>query len=143
MTSDFTLAIHSLSLLAHFSGRLVSSDLLAESANVHPVRMRKVLGMLKKHRLIRSKEGAGGGFLLACDPRQVTLAQVYRMTCRGRLKPKCPDSNRRCMVGAHLKPVLGTIFSGAEDSLAEYLSRYSIADLLKQMEQEWGKASAW
>jgi DNA-binding IscR family transcriptional regulator len=62
MNSDFTLAIHSLSYLALQSDRMstasqlrVNCEAISESAGVHPVRIRKVLSLLKKHGIIKSK----------------------------------------------------------------------------------------
>lgn len=47
MNSDFTLAIHSLTYLALQPDRMSTSDGISESAGVHPVRIRKVLSLLK------------------------------------------------------------------------------------------------
>ncbi len=63
MNSDFTLAIHSLTYLALQPDRMSTSNAISESAGVHPVRIRKVLSLLKKHKFIQSKEGTGGGFI--------------------------------------------------------------------------------
>ncbi|MEH6993412.1 Rrf2 family transcriptional regulator, partial [Neobacillus drentensis] len=52
MNSDFTLAIHSLTLLALQPDRMSTSEYISESAGVHPVRIRKVLSLLKKHGFI-------------------------------------------------------------------------------------------
>ena len=49
MNSNFTLAVHSLTILALQPDRMSSSEAIAESACVHPVRIRKVLSLLKKH----------------------------------------------------------------------------------------------
>lgn len=56
MNSDFTLAIHSLTYLALQPDRMSTSNAISESAGVHPVRIRKVLSLLK-HKFIQSKEG--------------------------------------------------------------------------------------
>jgi DNA-binding IscR family transcriptional regulator len=55
MNSDFTLAIHSLSYLALQSDRMSTSEAISESAGVHLVRIRKVLSLLIKHGIIKSK----------------------------------------------------------------------------------------
>ena len=47
MSSDFTLAIHSLTYLALQPDRMSTSNAISESACVHPVRIRKVLSLLK------------------------------------------------------------------------------------------------
>jgi Rrf2 family protein len=135
MNSDFTLAIHSLTLLALQPDRMSTSEAISESAGVHPVRIRKVLGLLKKHGFIKSKEGTGGGFIFALDLDEVNLWDIYKLTSEGALQPKCPDSNEKCVVGANMHKVLFAIFLGAEEHLGEYLKHYSIkevVDLIKE-----------
>ena len=66
MNSDFTLAIHSLTYLALQSDRMSTSTAISESAGVHPVRIRKVLSLLKNISLYNQKRGlAEDLFLLA------------------------------------------------------------------------------
>ena len=130
MNSDFTLAIHSLTYLALQTDRMSTSDAISESAGVHPVRIRKVLSLLKKHGFIKSKEGTGGGFLFALDLSEVNLWDIYKITSEGALQPKCPESNERCIVGANMQKVLCTIFFGAEEHMGEYLRDYTIKEVV-------------
>jgi Rrf2 family protein len=131
MNSDFTLAIHSLTYLALQLDRMSTSDAISESAGVHPVRIRKVLSLLKKHGFIKSKEGIGGGFIFALDLSEVNLWDIYKITSEGTLQPKCPESNEQCIVGANMQKVLFSIFIGAEDHLGEYLKHYTLKDVVK------------
>jgi Rrf2 family protein len=136
MNSDFTLAIHSLTLLALQPDRMSTSEYIAESAGVHPVRIRKVLSLLKKHGFIKSKEGTGGGFIFALDLSEVNLWDIYKITSEGALQPKCPESNEQCIVGANMQSVLFTIFLGAEDHLGEYLKDYTIREIVDLINQK-------
>ncbi|THE09618.1 Rrf2 family transcriptional regulator [Bacillus timonensis] len=136
MNSDFTLAIHSLTYLALQPDRMSTSDGISESAGVHPVRIRKVLSLLKKHGFIISKEGTGGGFIFTLELSEVNLWDIYMITSEGALQPKCPDSNEKCIVGANMKRVLFTIFLGAEEHLGEYLKNYTIKEVVDLVNQE-------
>jgi Rrf2 family protein len=136
MNSDFTLAVHSLTLLSLLPDRMSSSDALAESASVHPVRIRKVLSLLRNHGLIKSREGTGGGFIFASNPSEVTLWEIYKITSEGALQPKCPEVNEHCVVGANMKSVLFSIFSDAEEHLGQFLHRYSIEDVMNFVKQK-------
>ncbi|SDJ65358.1 Rrf2 family transcriptional regulator [Sediminibacillus albus] len=135
MNSNFTLAVHSLTYLALLPGRMSTSEAIAESASVHPVRIRRVLSLLKKHGFISSKEGTGGGFILQADPNDVTLWQLYRLTSAGSLSPKCPAANEQCIVGANMETVLSSIFSDAESYMGQYLSSYSIESMVEMVKQ--------
>ena len=130
MNSDFTLAIHSLTFLALQTDRMSTSEAISESAGVHPVRIRKVLSLLKKHGFIKSKEGTGGGFIFALDLSEVNLWDIYKITSEGALKPKCPESNENCIVGANMERVLCSIFFGVEEHMGEYLKEYTIKEVV-------------
>jgi Rrf2 family protein len=130
MNSDYTLAIHSLVLLALQPDRMSTSEAIAESAGVHPVRIRKVLSLLKKNGVIKSKEGNGGGFIFAKELSEVNLWDIYKITSDGSLQPKCPDSNEQCIVGANMQRVMFSIFFGAEKHMGEYLKTYSIKEVI-------------
>lgn len=136
MNSDFTLAIHSLTFLALQPDRMSTSDAISESAGVHPVRIRKVLSLLKKHRFIKSKEGTGGGFIFATELDQVNLWDIYKLTSEGALQPKCPESNEQCLVGANMHKVLFAIFLGAEEHLGEFLKHYTIKEVIDLIKNE-------
>lgn len=136
MNSDFTLAIHSLTLLSLRQGRMSSSDAIAESACVHPVRIRKVLGLLKKQGFIQTKEGTGGGFVFTKEPSEVSLWDLYQLTSNGSIQPKCPKPNHECIVGSNMKHVLTSIFQDGEQHLGSFLSQYTIQDIVKQVKQE-------
>jgi Rrf2 family protein len=136
MNSNFTLAVHSLTLLALKPDHMSSSEAIAESACVHPVRIRKVLSLLRKHGFITSKEGTGGGFIFTLDPSEVTLWDIYKITSEGALQPRCPESNAQCIVGANMKNVLFSIFIGAEEHLGEYLKRYTIKEVVDFVKQK-------
>lgn len=131
MNSDFSIAIHCLLLLADQTNSTVTSDSIANSACVHPVRIRKVLGILKRNGYIGSKEGAGGGFYLSSDPSQITLDEIYQLTSLGTLQPKCPQKNLHCPIGANIKEVLQSIFYEAEHQVELFLHRFTIRDVLR------------
>ncbi|WP_409298958.1 Rrf2 family transcriptional regulator [Peribacillus sp. SCS-26] len=130
MNSDFTLAVHSLTYLALQPDRMSTSEAISESAGVHPVRIRKVLSLLKKHGFIDSRQGTGGGFIFSREFSGVSLWDIYKLTSEGALQPKCPDSNEECLVGANIQRVLFAIFLGAEEHLGHYLKDFTIADII-------------
>ncbi|BCB03945.1 RrF2 family transcriptional regulator [Bacillus sp. KH172YL63] len=136
MNSNFTLAIHSLTYLALQMDRMSTSDAIAESAGVHPVRIRKVLSLLKKQGFITSKEGTGGGFIFIRELSEINLWDIYRLTSEGALQPKCTESNEACVVGANMKSVLFHIFLGAEEKLGDYLKNYTIKDIVDLINRE-------
>ncbi|PYI50590.1 RrF2 family transcriptional regulator [Paenibacillus flagellatus] len=135
MNSDFVIAVHSLTYLAHLEGKLATSDTIARSVSVHPVRVRNVLSLLRKHGYIRSKEGAGGGFTMSRSPGEVTLDELYRLTSEGSVKPKWPNPNPQCVIGANIESAMDGIFTDAERQMERYFERYTIADVLNTVHE--------
>ena len=142
MNSNFTLAVHSLAFLTLQPDRMSTSDLIAKSASVHPVRVRTVLSLLRKNGYIRTKEGTGGGFIFEMDPGEVSLWDIYKITSDGALQPKCPEANDQCVVGANMQSVLFKIFLGAEEYLGEYLKAYTIIEVVDFISQKQSGDSA-
>jgi len=136
MNSDFTIAVHSPSYLAHLPERVAPSDRIARSVSVHPVRVRKVLSLLRKKGYIKSREGAKGGFELNCAPDQVTLDELYVLTSEGSIKPKFPNPNPQCLIGSNIEKAMDGIFLDLEDQVVHYLRNYTIADILARVERQ-------
>lgn len=135
MNSEFAIATHCLLYLTYRRERLVPSDEIAKSTCVHPVRIRKMLSLLRKQNYIGSKEGAKGGFYLVKDPSQISLDEVYRLTSEGTLQPKCPQSNDRCLISAHIETVLQGIFHQAEEQVERFLRQYTVEEVFRLIKQ--------
>lgn len=135
MNSEFTIAVHSLVLLAYKTDHMATSDYIAMNVATHPARIRKVMSLLRKEGYVRTKEGIGGGFMLSCDPAKVTLAEIYRLTSLGTLKPSwCSgDPEKACPISSNMKLVMDDIFYEAELQMEQYLGKQTIAGLLEQL----------
>jgi Rrf2 family protein len=49
---------------------------IAETECIPPIYLRKVLGELRRHRLLRSVKGVHGGYALSRDPGSITVLEV-------------------------------------------------------------------
>ncbi len=72
--------IRALSYMARRGGdaRLCGLGEIASSEKIPPDYLRKLLGELRRHRLVRSVKGVHGGYLLAQEPQNITLWDVFR-----------------------------------------------------------------
>jgi Rrf2 family protein len=132
VNSEFTIAVHSLVFLAYRPDRMANSDMIAHNVNTHPSRVRKVMSCLRKHGYIITKEGIGGGFILNCSPEDVSLAEIYRATSIGSMKPSwCSGTvDNECIVACNMAEVMEHIFFDAEEQLLKYLEQTKINDVL-------------
>lgn len=135
MHSEFVIAVHSLVLLAYTPGRLRTSDNIADSIIIHPVRVRKVLAELRRHGFIQSKEGAKGGFYLSRDPDSIFLDELYAIFADGSVVPKWPEVNPRCPIGGHIEESMTLIFETVEKGIKEHFHLFSIADVLNRIHE--------
>jgi Rrf2 family protein len=133
LNSDFSIAVHCVAYLATRSEQRVTSEDIAQSVTVHPVRLRKILSLLRKEGIIFSKEGAKGGFSLKEKPENITLDKIFMITSEGTLLPKCPEGNENCIVGKNLSSILLNIFEDAEEHLMNYLKRITIQDIMNEI----------
>lgn len=138
VNSEFTIAVHSLVLLAHRPDHMASSELIAKNVCTNPARIRKIMSSLRKQGFVKTKEGIGGGYILACDPKEVTLAEIYRSVSNGTLKPQwCSgDPEESCMVSSNMHHVMDHIFCEAELYFTNYLDRITIESVLQKIKHD-------
>lgn len=137
MNSEFTIAVHSLAFLANLPGHMASSELIAKNVCTNPARIRKIMSILRRHGFVRTKEGIGGGYILECDPYEVTLARVYRAVSSGTLKPHwCTgDPQESCLISSKMHCVMDRIFTEAEEHYVQYLGQITIQSVLEQIKK--------
>lgn len=72
--------IRALSYLARQNDlRLCGVGEIASSEKIPPVYLRKLLGELRRHRIVQSVKGIHGGYLLAQTPQEITLWDVFQV----------------------------------------------------------------
>jgi DNA-binding IscR family transcriptional regulator len=121
----FAMAIHILSLLGVEEG--VSSEYIASNININPVTVRKELSSLRKANLIITKEGKHGGSYLACSPKKITLADVYKATYEEPLfKHSKNKPNPKCPMGNKIGLIMDEVNEMAEAALLKKLGSISI-----------------
>lgn len=133
--TQFAVAVHVLTYLAGgAAGRPVSSDELSESTNVNPVYVRRVLGPLRNAGLVRSRSGVHGGWELAVDSRNVTLAQVWRLLQGADPVLGLHGPDPACPVGRSVQKSLTALDRAVADAVATELKRVTVYDVLVQGE---------
>ncbi|MEM7375610.1 MAG: Rrf2 family transcriptional regulator, partial [Bacteroidota bacterium] len=95
----------------------------------NPVVVRRVLGQLRKAGLLHSQKGHAGGWRLARDPKNISLADIYlvldeRLVARGEQK-----GSSQCSVELSLQARIAGLLQEIEKNLLERLQETSIAEL--------------
>ncbi|HSB27163.1 MAG TPA: Rrf2 family transcriptional regulator [Pyrinomonadaceae bacterium] len=71
--------IRALAYIAGRPQRLCGLQEIAEHEAIPPAYLRKILGELRRHRLLRSVKGIHGGYELARLPEAITLWEVFKV----------------------------------------------------------------
>jgi len=135
--SQFSVAVHILTMLARSEGENVKSECLAGSVNTNAVVIRRVLGQLSQVDLVTSQTGAAGGTRLSKKPDEIRLADVFHAVSCGEvfaLHPKGP--NRDCPVGRNIEAVLCNLQKEIDRAVGEKLAQYTLADVLLRIDAE-------
>ncbi|WP_147114246.1 Rrf2 family transcriptional regulator [Tateyamaria sp. syn59] len=127
--SRLSLALHTLGHMASDPNRVRTSSDIAEHAGTNPVVVRRVLGKLREAGLLTSEKGHAGGWRLARQPQDITLADVYlaldeRMVATGETS-EAPA----CSVEHALHKRVSTVLEDIEASLVKRLSETSISEV--------------
>jgi len=137
--SQFSMAVHVLSMLARSKDENLKSDFLACSVNTNAVVIRRLLGQLNQAKLVVSQTGASGGSRLARCPNEINLAEIYKAVSCGEvfaLHAKAPSKD--CPVGKNIEAVLSCLQREIDKGIEEKLSRYTLQNVFEMVEQ--GKA---
>ncbi|TKC86722.1 Rrf2 family transcriptional regulator [Trinickia terrae] len=129
-SSRFAFAVHVLALLSLQEGVPLSSEIIAGSVNTNPALIRRLLSMLAEAGLTTSQLGAGGGALLAREPEDITLFDVYRAVDEAQLFALHREQpNPDCMVGRQIQGVLVGIVGDAQQAMEASLAARTLADV--------------
>jgi len=137
--SQFSMAVHILTMLGTAEGENVKSECLAGSVNTNAVVIRRVLSQLSHADLVVSQTGAFGGTRLARGPKDIRLVDVYHAVSCGEvfaLHPK--GANQDCPVGRSIEAVLCNLQKEIDRAVGDKLSQYTLADVLEMI----GRAKA-
>lgn len=121
--------LHILLHMAEFKNP-TTSEILAKSAQTNPVVIRRIMAGLRDRGFVQSEKGHGGGWLLSCDLKNVTIHDVYvaigapTMIVIGNRK----DASE-CLVADAVNTSIGTAFLDAESMLIAKFRSTTLADL--------------
>ena len=132
--SQFSIAVHILTMLAKSSDERLKSEYLAKSVNTNPVVIRRLLCNLQSADLVVSQVGAAGGTSLAKQPKDIRLCDVYNAVAGGdvfSLHRKAPNQN--CPVGKNIEAVLCNLQKEIDKSIEEKLYQYTLRDVIERI----------
>lgn len=132
ISSRFTLAIHIIACIETFKNEhKVTSDFLADSTNVNPVIVRKILGQLKSAGIVEVARGSGGASL-SKPLDKITFLDIYKaVECveNGELFHFHEKPNPKCPVGRNIHTVLDNRLDKVQQAMENELKKITLADI--------------
>ena len=128
--TQFAVGVHMLTLLADGGPEPLSSEAMAGSADANPVYVRRVLGRLREAGMVSSRPGVGGGWVLARDPADITLGDVWRAIQADDRLLGLHRVNPRCDVGQAIQRHLAAVDRRASAAVQSELDQITVAEML-------------
>ncbi|WP_394778214.1 Rrf2 family transcriptional regulator [Undibacterium sp.] len=123
--------------MAH-DNKPVTSELLATYLHTNPVLIRTVLAGLRDRGYVNSLKGHGGGWVISCDLKAVTLLDIYEAVGAPTVFAMGNRTeNPACLVEQVVNNSLASAFRDAEALLIDRLGHVSLADLSQQFNQKF------
>ncbi len=145
ISSRFTVAIQVLLCMELLKDeQKVTSGLLASSAAVNPVVVRRLLQQLKAAGIVRVARGTGGAELLK-PAEEITLLEIYRaVECveKGELFHFHENPNPLCPVGRNIHGVLDERLAEIQKAMEQKMESMTLRDLLEDTREgvKWKRA---
>lgn len=136
ISSRFTMALHLFTCIYTFQNEhKLTSDFIAESINVNPVIVRKLLQQLKNAGLINVARGTGG-CTIARPLEKITFLDVYNaVECieNGELFHFHENPNPECPVGRNIHQVLDERLGKIQAAMEKEMAGITLADIQKDI----------
>ena len=128
-SSRFSVALHVVAHLGERRGEPATSEQLAGCVGTNAVVVRRTLAGLRDAGLVTSTPGHGGGWSLARDTAEVTLADVYTALGERLLAVDVGGPGDGCLIERAVAGTLHDFLDDAEALLVARLRRITVADL--------------
>ncbi len=115
-----------LNLAEHDDGTYIALKDIAEEENISKKYLEQILPLLSKASLVKSNRGAGGGYMLAKDTSSYTLFEILSVT-ETTLFVEEEEEN----------PTIKSLTTGMSEALKEYLSSFTLQDLLDKKRENY------
>lgn len=138
ISSRFTVGVHILALIVLNKESISSSEFLAGSVNTNPTLIRKIMGMLKKAKLIDVQPGIAGA-KLAKEPSNIKLLDVYKavdVVQDKELFSVHENPSPLCLVGRNIQDSITPVLSAAQLALEKELGNVTIEDIIKDITEK-------
>lgn len=119
-------------LARHWGEGTVSLHAVATREELPEAYLEQLVAALRKSGLVQGKRGAGGGYMLARDPRSISAGDIVR-ALEGPIEPQVCTAEGEAIVNCVLQPGCAThhVWMKLQTTIANALDSMSLAELAK------------
>ena len=124
-------------LAKHWGQGTVALHAVAAREDLPEAYLEQLVAALRKAGLVNGKRGAGGGYVLAREPREITAGDVVR-ALEGPIEPQICTAEGEAILNCVREPDCGTraVWLKLQDSIAKALDGMTLAELAKTTTRE-------
>jgi Rrf2 family cysteine metabolism transcriptional repressor len=118
-------------LARHENEGYISIDVIAKAQGIPPKFLEQLMLALKRAHFVRSTKGQHGGYTLAKEPHQITLAEVVRLFDGALAPTESVSENFYESTPIEKEKKLTRVFKDIRDYVSQKLEKTTIADVMK------------
>ena len=118
-------------LARHRDEGLIPIDTIAKAQGIPPKFLEQLMLALKRAHFLRSVKGQKGGYALAKDPNQISLAEIIRLFDGALAPTESVSENFYESTPIEKEKKLTKVFKDIRDYVSQKLEKTTIADVLK------------
>lgn len=116
-------------LARHQEEGFISIDIIAKAQGIPPKFLEQLMLALKRARFLRSAKGQKGGYQLAKNPNQISLAEVIRLFDGALAPTESVSENFYETTPIEKEKRLTKVFKDIRDHISNKLEKTTIADV--------------
>ena len=118
-------------LARHQTEGFISIETVAKAQNIPPKFLEQLMLALKRAHFLRSVKGQRGGYALAKEPGQITLAEIIRLFDGALAPTESVSENFYESTPIEKEKKLTKVFRDIRDYVSNKLEKTTIADVMK------------
>lgn len=118
-------------LARHQTEGYISIETVAKAQGIPPKFLEQLMLAMKRAHLLRSTKGQRGGYSLAKEPHQVTLAEVIRLFDGALAPTESVSENFYESTPIEKEKKLTRVFKDIRDYISQKLEKTTIADVIR------------
>jgi Rrf2 family protein len=109
----------------------ISIEIIAKAQGIPPKFLEQLMLAMKRAHFVRSVKGQHGGYMLAKDPSEITLAEVIRLFDGALAPTESVSENFYESTPIEKEKKLTRVFKDIRDYVSHKLEKTTIADVMK------------